>query len=468
MREPSPPVIVGAATATEDLGVIDLMTLAATRALGDAGARSLGAHLDVVVTPAGTWQTGDPGRIVATRCGSPGARSIVAQLGVSQQGVLNEAIRLIRDGEAEVVLVIGGEARRHERHDPEIPLPGEPDLILERPSDFVDPIEIEAGIAFPAVRSYALIERAFQHRHGRDERAQRQQRGELWSSMNRVAAENPEAAFPQPRSAQWLETPSAENPILSSPYRRFHASQWTVDQAAALLFVSPSAADRFGADPSRLVRPHVALESSLAVPLVRRPRLGAWPAMGLLGRTAEAHLDQTLRSTSLKELYSCFPVAVSIQAEELGIPLAPAPTITGGMTFGGGPFNNFVLQSLATMVPRLRQEPGSMGLVTTVSGLLTKPGLSVWSTEPPHAGLLLDDLAEEAATLDEPLEVIPNPTGPIRVESSTTFHDADGDRAVVLGRDEGGRRALVSSTDPRTIQRFSERSGIGEEFTSPG
>ena len=77
--------------------------------------------------------------------------------------------------------------------------------------------------------------------------------------------------------------------------------------------------------------------------------------MGMLGRAAEA------------------------QAAELGISLDRRLTETGGMAFGGGPFNNYVLQSTVAVARCLRQSTGARGLVTTVSGLLTKPGLSVWS-----------------------------------------------------------------------------------------
>ena len=54
------------------------------------------------------------------------------------------------------------------------------------------------------------------------------------------------------------------------------------------------------------------------------------------------------------------------------------------MSFAGGPFNNFVLQSTAAMIAELRNEPAARGLVTTVSGMLSKPGLAIWSaTAPP-------------------------------------------------------------------------------------
>ena len=34
------------------------------------------------------------------------------------------------------------------------------------------------------------------------------------------------------------------------------------------------------------------------------------------------------------------------------------------------------------MIERLRRQPGERGLVTAVSGLLTKPGLTAWGTSP--------------------------------------------------------------------------------------
>ena len=56
------------------------------------------------------------------------------------------------------------------------------------------------------------------------------------------------------------------------------------------------------------------------------------------------------------------------------------PTITGGEAFAGGPWNNFVLQTTAAMVERLRGHRDVQGLVSTLSGLVNKPGLAVYST----------------------------------------------------------------------------------------
>ena len=75
----------------------------------------------------------------------------------------------------------------------------------------------------------------------------------------------------------------------------------------------------------------------------RRPAgAGSWPASRV---DDVAHVD----------LYSCFPSAVQIGATELGLGLDRQLTVTGGLTFAGGPLNNYVMHSIATMVGVLRE-----------------------------------------------------------------------------------------------------------------
>src|SRR5204862_499231 len=60
--------------------------------------------------------------------------------------------------------------------------------------------------------------------------------------------------------------------------------------------------------------------------------------------------------------------------------------VGGGMTFAGGPFNHATLQALARMVQQLRAAPGTTGLLTCISGMITKHGMALWSTAPPSSG----------------------------------------------------------------------------------
>ena len=56
--------------------------------------------------------------------------------------------------------------------------------------------------------------------------------------------------------------------------------------------------------------------------------------------------------------------------------------MTGGLTFAGGPGNNYGTHAVASMVQALRADPGSLGLVTGLGWYLTKHSVGVYGTEP--------------------------------------------------------------------------------------
>ena len=103
------------------------------------------------------------------------------------------------------------------------------------------------------------------------------------------------------------------------------------------------------------------------------------PAIAAGGRALTELTGVAAADVEHLDLYSCFPSAVRVQAAELGLSADRPWTVTGGMSFGGGPLNNYVLQSHARMMHVLREDPGSTGLVTSVSGMITKHGMGLWS-----------------------------------------------------------------------------------------
>jgi acetyl-CoA C-acetyltransferase len=452
--DPRAPVLVGVGTASTSAPVTELLCRAALAAGEDSGAPPLLGAVDRVALAQGTWSLTDPARAVATHIGADHARTFRYEVGVSQQEIINDALASIARGECDVVLVVGGEARAWARRGEEEPASPQlpPDVTVTRPPDFVAPIETAAGIVLPPVQQYALIENALAAHEGTDPRTHRDDVARLWARFNEVAQGNAHAAFPSPRSATDIATPGPLNRPLASPYNVWHASQWTVDQAAALLFCSAARAAGDGVPRDRWIFPHVALHVADAVTLTARRDIHAWPAMAVLGRAAEDQLLRPLRDLSIVEVYSCFPSAVRVQQRALGLDPEGTPTMTGGMTFAGGPFNNFVLNATATVVPLLRARPAEPGLITTVSGLLSKPGLAVWSATPPAEGRspLIADLSEEALAATEilPVASLEGSTGPALVASYTVTYDgADRLRparvAIVADLADGHRTAAT-------------------------
>ncbi len=461
--DPHLPVLVGLGAADDASPVVDLMTNAVTAAAADAGAPGLLRRIDCIAVPQGTWALTDPARTVARRVGSPGARTLLCEVGVSQQEVINHALALVASGRAGTVVVAGSEARAWAR-DGGVDIDGEDrpaDQVLTRPPDFVAPVEVAAGIVWPPVQQYALIENSLAAALDLPPDRQREEIAALWARFNAVAVHNPQAAFPQQRDAADIATPGPHNRPLSFPYNRWHSSQWTVDQSSALVICSAARAREAGVPTERWLFPHVALHSSQAVTLTARRRLEEWPAMEVLGRAAARHLGRPLRELRLAEVYSCFPAAVRVQQRALGLDPDVAPTLTGGMAFAGGPFNHFVLQALGVLGARLRAEPAELGLLTTVSGMLSKPGLAVWSARPPAGGVdaLLADMAAEVLAATEVVPVVDVPpaiTTAAKVASFTVTYGGeqgfDPVRTAIVADLPDGVRTAATCEDAGTAR----------------
>jgi acetyl-CoA C-acetyltransferase len=409
---------------------------------------------------------------VGAEIGAPDARTFLVDIGIPQQRLIDDALVAILEGRSDVALVVGGEAKRRaqaaERAGDvavDTEQPGVVPDVHEKPrGEMVAPAEVSARIWNP-VEQYALIEHALRVAEGLSLDAHRDEVAALWARFNEVARQNPHAAFPEAMDAKEIATPGPSNRPLAFPYNKWHSTQWTVDQAGALLLCSVDAARRLGVPPDRWLFPLVGLDSSTPISLTRRRRFHAWPAVGVLGRAAEAHVGRPLASIELVDLYSCFPAAVRVQQRELGLPLDGTPTITGGMSFAGGPFNNYVLQSTAEMAERLRAAPGVLGLVTTVSGLLTKPGLAVWSTEPGSGPPLVADLADEVVTATDTVDSVDGYEGESVVASYTvTYTDRRPTRVVVIGTTPDGAHCVATSDDEQLAAEALEQDLVGRRI----
>ena len=459
----------------------------------DAGGSALLEAVERVAVPRGTWSYTDPGRIVAARIGARNAHTHLVDLGIPQQTPINQALAAILAGELDVALIVGAEAkaraaraaRRSTAANAEGIVgvlrrtgPGDdeatetdqggvtPDVHLI-PEGEIIARELEAGL-FSPVEQYALMESALRAGDGITVDAHRREIAELWSRFNEVARTNPEAAFPVAMSADALLEFGPEHRPLAFPYGKWHASQWTVDQAAALLLCSVEAAERFGVDRAQWIFPLVGVESSAAMSLTKRRDLARWPAMRVLGEAASERIGHPLADCDHAELYSCFPLAVRVQQRELGLPVDGTPTITGGMAFAGGPFNSFVLHATAAMARRLREQPG-LGLVTTVSGMLTKPGLAVWSSDPDGRPPLVDDLAAAADAATATINVTRVHDGPATLAACTVTYDGMQPKELVAILDTNdGDRVIAKSSDKELMTRAVSEELVGTTFTVAG
>jgi acetyl-CoA C-acetyltransferase len=140
-----------------------------------------------------------------------------------------------------------------------------------------------------------------------------------------------------------------------------------------------------------------------------------------------------------------------VAANELGLPLADASrplTVTGGLTFAGGPWNNYVTHSIATMAERLVANPGRRGLITANGGWLTKHSFGIYSTEPPGHEFRWEDV-QSAVDAEPTRKAEVEWSGVGTVESWTAPFDRGGspEKAFVAVRTPDDSRTLAVITD---------------------
>jgi acetyl-CoA C-acetyltransferase len=479
--DPRTPVIVGVGQSLRRPGdeappvePVDLLAEALRAAAADAGPggnRLLAVADSVRVPRLISWRYRDPGRLAARRAGADPAESWVAPISGSYvQTLVNRTGLDILAGRNDVVLLTGGEAwrTRSAARAAGIDLgwtsqgadvaPAEPcgeDVLLSNDA------EIAVGLAEP-LAYYPLVESALRAAAGRTVEEHRARIGRLWSRGSEIAAANPHAWTRRSFTPDEVTVPSPENRMIGFPYPKRMTSNMFVDMGAAVIMCSVERARDLGIPADRWVFVHAGTDAHDHWFPSHRADLHSSPAIRLAGAAALALAGTTAGELSHVDLYSCFPSAVQVAAAELGLGQRDL-SVTGGMSFAGGPFNSYVMHSVATMVERLRDDPGTLGLVSANGGYLTKHAFGIYGTEPPATGRFRH--AEPQAEVD----ALPGrghdeaPKGPATIEAYTVMHDRDGqpERAVLALAMPDGRRGWAGNTDPATMAGLCREEGVG-------
>ena len=176
------------------------------------------------------------------------------------------------------------------------------------------------------------------------------------------------------------------------------------------------------------------------------------PAIELGGQRALDLANTSIDEVELVDLYSCFPAAVQLGAQSLGIdPMERQWSRTGGLPFCGGPWNNYPMHAIATIVTELRERPAARGLVWANGGYATKHAFGVYSATPSDGGFRHESPQDEIDVLPKrELAVGADAAGPADIEAYSVMFSRDGEPetafAACLLAD--GRRAWGRSTDP--------------------
>ena len=480
--DPRTPILVGAGQLTrrptdidDILPPVHLISEAARGAEQDAGAALLHRVDSVQVVDVMVWRPINSALAVADALGIAPRETVTTTVGGNTpQTLVNEAAMDILAGRRDVVLIGGCEAvhsRRlahkagmHVEWNAQAEGTPPPDRTVGVDRSGLTDHEASRGLLMP-VQVYPIFENAIRIAAGEPVEDHQVRVSEMWSRFSGVAARNPHAWDQRFHSPEEIRTVTPQNRMVGWPYPKLMNSNIQVDMAAALLVTSVETARAAGVPEDRWVFPWTGSDSTDHWFVSDRWDLCSSPSIRANGRSALGAVGMSIDDVAHIDLYSCFPSAVQMGAGALGLdagdPSRPL-TVTGGLSFGGGPGNNYVTGSIAAMAQALREDPGSIGLTTGLGWYATKHSLGIWSTTPPagpfshhHPQAEIDALPSRPSAADY--------TGPVTVESWTVLHERNGEPSlgIVAGLTPDGSRTWGNVRKPDALRELVDTDLAG-------
>lgn len=470
----------------ESLDPMQLLTLAAERALADTGASDkLKLMIDSISVVRFTADSADAGRLpigqysnaprsLGKRIGARAKREYyTATGGNTPQWLVNRTAEEIANGQTSVALLAGSEdlaslvgaLNKGVKLNWGEDAGGEPAHIGDNRRGSND-YEKAHALSFP-VNAYPLFENGIRGHKGRTVKEHQLAIGKLFSPFSKIASENPYAWFPKFRTPEEIATPADNNRYVGFPYTKYMNAVIRVDMSAAVIMTNVKTARELGIAEDKWVYLHGCADAFDIWNVSERVNYYSSPAIRMMGDKAFAMAGKSAKDMDFIDLYSCFPSAVEIGCAELGIPEDDPRglTVTGGLPYFGGAGNNYVMHSIVTMMEKVRSRRGSFGLVTANGWYVTKHSLGIYSTAPTRGDWKREDPKTYQVEIDAMARprVETQPNGDATIETYTVMHDRSGPKiGIIVGRLGNGHRFLAHTpNDHATLQDLMERESLG-------
>jgi acetyl-CoA C-acetyltransferase len=321
---------------------------------------------------------------------------------------------------------------------------------------------------------YPFYEIASQAHWGQTPEQARNESGALWGAFSRVAADNPYTWSTQVKDSADIVTPSAGNRLIAWPYTKSMVANPNVNQGAAVLICSLDRAQRAGIPTDRLIYFHAGAAACEPQDYLERDAYHHSVAQDAVLQGVLQKIDKEAAAISHLELYSCFPCVPKMALRSLGLRADTAATVTGGLSFFGGPLNNYMTHAVCAMTRRLRADAHGLGLLYGQGGFVNKHHTLILGARPSERPLTPKySVQEHADAARGPVPLLINEyNGPAALETFTILYDRTGvpTHGVAIARVPAGQRliAMVTAQDRDTLNVLtaSDRSAVGQQGTA--
>jgi len=447
-----------------------LMDKATKKAIIDSSKKIVN-FIDEIRIPEGFWGYKDPGKWIANNNNfKNNPTTYVTKIGILQQNLINQAIQKIQNGEIRASLIVGGESRYkiirgliEDKKYKETPLNKSPDYYQKADTNLFLDKEIDE-LSMMAVGYYAIMENAYRFSKNEEIFEHNKKLAKLYEGFSKIAYKNKNSWTNKKYSAQDIMNTSFKNSYQAYPYNKLHCTSWNVNQASAIILCSEEIADELYISKNKRIYPLASSENNHMLTLVQRENLINPTGMKLAAKFIKDILALHNKDVDYYDLYSCFPIAVQMFCESLELDLSSSLTITGGMSFAGGPLNHYVLQSTTQLIDKLRKNKNKIGLITGVSGLMTKQSYALWSDKY-FDKFSMADVTLQAEKIDKPIPLSNKKSGTATIVGYTILLDKKNiKKAVIYAELKDKKRLILNSRNPKVIESMEDSEWIGKKI----
>ena len=448
---------------------LHLMDKAVKEALSDSGNKLVKDYIDEIRIPKGFWRYRDPGKWIARNNNFKNIpTTYVTKIGVLQQNLINEACQKIETGEINASIILGGEARFKQlraviekKEYFETKLDENSDFYIKAKEDLYGDDEL-AELGAMAVGYYATMETAIRKNDGEGIEEHQNNIALMYEEFSKIASENKDGWLNHPYAKEEILETSKKNKMLAYPYNKLHCTSWNVNQSAAMIICSEELANELKIDNKKRVYPISSSENNHMIAIQQRPKLYESLGMTYAANSINKMIERLDIKLDAYDLYSCFPAAIKMFTKSIGLDSEIPKTVTGSMPYAGGPLNSFVIHSTVKMIQKIRALEVKYGLITGVSGMMTKQSFCVWGKEYKEH-FIFDDVTERAKLDESPIELSNISEGKGEIIGYTIIEGSENAaKAVLYLDDEKKHRKVVSSMDKNFINLLMEEEWVGK------
>jgi len=462
MKDPITPIIISCSQYTqrknsnEHLDPLSLMIKTGQNAINSTAVEKIKEYIDAIyMVNINSWSYKDaPAALGDALNIIPKEKVYLPDGGNTPQMLVNRAAKKISKNKLKGILIIGAEASyslllaKKGKIKLDWPQRRNPDYMEGELWDGIDKFENKYKFKFPPL-SYAVLENAIRNATGRSIKEHREYMGKLFQHFSEIASKNPYAWSQKAYTAEEIITPTKNNRMICFPYTKRMCSNMFVDQSAAVLMIKRALAEELGVSKNQWVYIMGGFDLKNIHEITRRPHLHTSPASREGAKLALNQAGLELNEINAFDLYSCFPSIVEIMKKEIEISENDPRdlTLTGGLTYFGGPWSNYSLHAIVTAVEKIQKNPKLKIMVVANGGYNTKQSFGIYGKNPPaipwntqESPKIQEDILNNF--LEDPIK---KANGRLTIEGYTITYNRDQQpiEGIVIGKIDEDRRTIA-------------------------